>query len=252
MKRIISDTKTPIKIWTSNLEIQAEKQARNISALPFLHSHIALMADAHLGKGSTIGTVLATSGAVLPAAVGVDIGCGMAAIRLPFSIDRFKDLPTLRASIERSIPTGHWGNKEISERSETVLTKLGLPPSLEQDNRLYQKAALQFGSLGGGNHFIEICYDKENRTWIMLHSGSRNIGKELAEKYISKAKGIMKKRMLELPDPDLAYFTEDMPEFRAYIADMLWAQAYARENRHEMLLRVIKDVSYHVFGDAKL
>ena len=252
MKRIITDTKTPIKIWASDLEASAEAQVRKVASLPFLHSHVALMSDAHHGKGSTIGTVIATAGAILPAAVGVDLGCGMAALQLPFKIDAFKNLANLRHSIERSIPTGRNGNRDVSDRSGKILQTMGLPPSIPQENRLYRNAAQQFGSLGGGNHFIEICADKEGGAWILLHSGSRNIGKELAEKHIDQAKGIMKKRMIELPDPDLAYFTEEMPEFQAYIVDMLWAQAYARENRQEMLLRVVKDVSHHVYGDARL
>jgi tRNA-splicing ligase RtcB (3'-phosphate/5'-hydroxy nucleic acid ligase) len=252
MKRVVTDTKTPIKIWASDLEHSAEEQVRNVASLPFLHSHVALMPDAHAGKGSTVGTVIATAGAILPAAVGVDLGCGMAALKLPFKVDALKDLPRLRHSIERSIPTGRDGNRDVSDRAGRALKALGLPPSFAQENRIYRNAALQFGSLGGGNHFIEICADRDSGAWIMLHSGSRNIGKMLAEKHIEGAKGIMKKRMIELPDPDLAYFTEEMPEFEAYIKDMLWAQAFARENRHEMLLRILKDVSHHVFGDARI
>ncbi len=252
MKRTISDTQKPIKIWASTIEGVTEAQIRNVAALPFIFSHVAVMPDAHLGKGSTIGTVIATRGAILPAAVGVDIGCGMCAVRLPIRTEALGDLKALRHSIERSIPVGRDGNRGTSERTEKVMTELGLPPSLGQENQLLRKAMLQLGSLGGGNHFIEICGDTEGQAWILLHSGSRNIGKELADKHIDRAKGIAKERMLELPDPDLAYFTEEMPEFAAYIGDMLWAQRFAKENRNEMILRIIKDVSHHAYKDARL
>ncbi len=252
MKRTIGDAGKPIKIWASDLEEWAEAQVRNVANLPFIHSHVALMADAHAGKGSTIGTVLATDGAILPAAVGVDIGCGMCALKFPFKVEQLGDLKTLRHSIERSIPTGRDGNREISDRSGKVFSGLGLPPSYSQENKLIRNAAHQLGSLGGGNHFIEICLDQESFVWVMLHSGSRNIGLMLAEKHIEKAKGLMKERLSQLPDPDLAYFTEEMPEFKAYLDDLHWAQFYAKANRNEMLLRVVKDVSHHVYKDARL
>lgn len=252
MKRIIDDTNVPIKIWASGLETFAESQLRNVAALPFIHSHVAVMPDAHVGKGSTIGTVIATDGAVLPAAVGVDIGCGMCAVRLPIRVDSLGELKALRHSIERSVPTGRDGNREVSDRVGHVIRGLGLPPSIAQENKLFHKATLQLGSLGGGNHFIEVCGDNEGRAWIVLHSGSRNIGKELAEKHIDKAKGIAKERLFALPDPDLAYFTEEMPEFMLYIGDMLWAQRFAKENRNEMILRLVKDVSHHVYKDARM
>ncbi len=252
MKREISDTRKPVKIWASDLEASAEAQVRNVASLPFIHSHVAVMPDAHAGRGSTIGTVIATEGAILPAAVGVDIGCGMCAVQLPLRADQLGDLTKLRHSIERSVPTGRDGNREISDRSAEAFTALGLPPSIPQENRLVRNAAHQFGSLGGGNHFIEICRDTDQAVWVLLHSGSRNIGKELAERHIDKAKGLMAERLSSLPDPDLAYFSEDMPEFQAYIADLLWGQQYAKGNRNEMILRVVKDVSHHVHKDARL
>lgn len=250
--REINDTPTKIKIWASELEASAEEQIRNVSKLPFIHNHVAVMPDAHAGKGSTIGTVIATKGAVIPSCVGVDLGCGMSAVKLPYTLDQLHNLKELRHSIERSVPTGRNGNREVSGRVETAFAEMGLPPSMTIENELVKRAMLQLGSLGGGNHFIEVCTDLEGGTWVMLHSGSRNIGKELAERHINKAKGVCKQRMLELPDPDLAYFTEDMPEFQAYIKDMLWAQNFAKFNRNEMMLRVIKDISYHVHKDARL
>jgi len=252
MIREISDTPSKIKIWASDLEESAEVQVRNVARLPFIHSHVAVMPDAHAGKGSTVGTVIATKGAIIPACCGVDVGCGMKALHLPFSVDQLGNLKALRHSIERSIPTGRDGNREVSQRVDETFAVLGLPPSMDAENPLVKRAMLQLGSLGGGNHFIEVCSDLNGGAWIMLHSGSRNIGKVLAEKHIDKAKGIAKARMLELPDPDLAYFTEDMPEFQAYLKDLLWGQDFAKCNRNEMMLRVLKDVSYHVYKDFRL
>lgn len=252
MKRIITDTTTPIKIWASQLEDKAEAQLRNIASLPFLFKHLAAMPDVHAGMGSTIGTVLATKGAIIPAAVGVDIGCGMCAMKLPLDANQLSDLKALRHSIERSIPTGRNGNSTITPRVEKIFDILGLPPSIENANKLVRRSLEQLGSLGGGNHFIEICIDAFDQIWIMLHSGSRNIGKALADKHITSAKNLLADRLESLPDPDLAYFTDNMPEFQFYIQDMLWAQRYAKANREEMLLRILKDVSHHVFKDARL
>lgn len=252
MKRIITDTATPIKIWASHLEDTAEAQLRNIASLPFLFKHLAAMPDAHAGMGSTIGTVLATKGAIIPAAVGVDIGCGMCAMKLPLDANQLGDLKALRHSIERSIPTGRNGNSRVTPRVEKIYESLGLPPSIENANKLVHRSLEQLGSLGGGNHFIEICIDTSDQIWIMLHSGSRNIGKALADKHITSAKNLLADRLEALPDPDLAYFTENMPEFQFYIQDMLWAQRYAKANREEMLLRILKDLSHHVFKDARL
>ena len=252
MKKELKDTPKPVKIWTNEVEERAEKQLKNIASLPFIHSHVAAMADVHAGKGSTIGTVIATDGVVLPAAVGVDIGCGMCAVRFPFKIDQIGDVKALRHSLERSIPVGRDGNRNITDRAGEAFNKLGLPPSIPNSNKLHKKAAHQFGSLGGGNHFIEICTDNTDYVWAVLHSGSRNIGKELAEKHIDNAKGLMRESLDKLPDPDLAYLIEGTPEFQKYIGDMLWSQDYAKANRNEMMLRIIKDISHHIYKDARL
>lgn len=254
MKKVISDTKRPVKIWASDLEDEAVKQVRNIAELPFIHSHVAVMPDGHAGKGSTVGTVIATKGAIIPAAVGVDIGCGMCAVKLPFKIDRLggdAKLRELRHSIERSIPTGHFGNKAVNDRVATAYRSLGDHSAVAQeklDSNVIQKAVSQVGTLGGGNHFIEICTDLEGDAWIMLHSGSRNIGKRLAEIHIDKAKDLMKQYFISLPDPDLAYLAQGTPEFQAYLKDLMWAQGYAKANRDEMMQRALKDVYHHVFG----
>lgn len=248
----MTKTNPKIKCWATDLDLETEQQIQNVASLPIIHSHVAVMPDAHLGKGSTIGTVIATRGAVIPATVGVDLGCGCAALKLPFQADDLKNLRDLRHSIERSIPTGHHGNSEISQRSGHAFKTLGLPPSVPQENKLVKNAAHQLGSLGGGNHFLEICTDTQGGAWVMLHSGSRNIGKELAEKHIHEAKGLFRERIDSLPHPDLAYLSEGTPEFKSYIADMLWAQEYAKQNRSEMLLRMLKDISHHIYGDARL
>lgn len=241
-----------IKSWAQDLDPETIQQIQNVASLPFIYKHVAVMPDAHLGKGSTIGTVIATDGAIIPSAVGVDIGCGMLAVKMPLQVGQVKDLSKLRHSIERSIPTGRDRNKKISERVAQTFKALGLPPSLTSQNKLVVNAAYQLGTLGGGNHFIEICTDTNANIWIMLHSGSRHIGNALAEKHINKAKSLFRERLEELPDPDLAYLTDGSPEFQAYIGDLLWAQRYAKQNRYEMMLRVVKDLSYHVYKDPRL
>ncbi len=257
MIRVISDTNKPVKLWVTELEAEAEAQVRNIANLPFIEKHVALMPDAHAGKGSTVGTVIATNGAIIPAAVGVDIGCGMCAVKLPFKVDALggdEKLRTLRHSIERSVPVGFNANKEISDRVGYEFRSLGnLSPAGQEkvSGRILTNAVHQLGTLGGGNHFIEICTDLEGNAWVMLHSGSRNIGKCLAEVHIAKAKDIMKNYFINLPDPDLAYLAQGTPEFRSYIQDLMWGQAFAKANRNEMMLKVLKDISYHVYGEDK-
>lgn len=247
MFRVISDTPVPIKIWASDMEMEAEKQVRNMATLPFIHSHVAVMADAHAGKGSTVGTVIATKGAIIPAAVGVDIGCGMCAVKLPFKINQFKDLPNLRHSIERSVPVGRHGNKDISSRVKDFFDKAGTPRAAQFDHQdKLGKAREQCGSLGGGNHFIELCQDQNDDAWIVLHSGSRNIGKELADIHIHEAQGLMKKYFINLPDPDLAYLSQQTPEFDNYIHDLHWAQNYAKMNREEMMTKIIEQINRHL------
>ncbi len=246
--RVISDTKRPVKIWAPDLEPEAEAQVRNMGNMPFIASHVAVMADAHAGKGSTVGTVIATTGAIIPAAVGVDIGCGMAAVRLPFPVGMLESLPELRAAIEAAVPVGFNANKEVTERASEALMTIPGDISTRKGINL-DKVALQLGTLGGGNHFIEICGDLRGTAWVVLHSGSRNVGKTLAEVHIDKAKDLMKKYFIELPDPDLAYLAQGTPEFKDYLSDLLWAQNYAKANRKEMLLRVLSVISLHVYGE---
>lgn len=254
MERVIGETRVPVKIWAKDLEAEAEQQVRNMAAMPFIHRHVAVMADAHAGKGSTVGTVIASAGAIIPAAVGVDIGCGMCAVKLPFGVDQLGDLRALRHSIERDVPVGFGQHNEPTERQNEAFNALGeirLQHPAGGDG-LIKKARKQLGTLGGGNHFIEICQDQDGGAWVLLHSGSRNIGKSLAEIHIDKAKDLMRRYFIDLPDPDLAYLVQGTGEFKDYMSDLLWAQSFAKANRQEMMLRVMKNVSFQVYGEYRV
>ncbi len=254
IQKIISGGKVPVKVWTDTVEASAQQQLNNVARLPFLFKHVAVMPDVHWGMGATIGSVVATKGAVCPAAVGVDIGCGMAAAKLKgiTANDLGHSLSTLRSSIESSVPVGFNANKKISNEVMAWPHWDGFDklPSVLQD--LKSKAMKQISSLGGGNHFIEICLDENNGVWVMLHSGSRNIGKRIADVYMNKAKGIMKKLAVHLPDPLLAYLAQDTPEFKDYMRDLMWAQSYALENRRIMMARVIKEVGFYLDRDLQV
>jgi tRNA-splicing ligase RtcB len=255
MKQVISDTKVPIKIWTDEVEEESMRQLRNMSNMPFIYKHIAVMPDVHAGKGSSVGTVIPTQGAICPSTVGVDIGCGMCAAKLPFNVDALggdEQLRNLRHSIERSIPTGHHGNKIVTPSASQFFKSLGEVSQYAKDHmrnhhNVMQKAIASIGTLGGGNHFIEICKDQDNNAWIMLHSGSRNVGKSLAEIHIDRAKGLMKQYFIDLPDMDLAFLAQGTEEFKNYLHDLMWAQQFAMFNRQEMMNRVMEQVYRHVY-----
>lgn len=254
MKTIIYDydiQKVPIKIWTGEDQIEAAalKQLKNTASLPFVFKHVAAMPDVHLGVGATVGSVVATKNAICPACVGVDIGCGMMAVKTDLNHKIVQDkISIIRKSIERSIPVGFNENKKATEN---VLLWFGTQNEFVNGltAEMKNKAVAQLGSLGGGNHFIEVCLDTENNVWVMLHSGSRGIGNLLARKHIDEAKGLMKKMLVSLPDPDLAYLPEKTDEFDAYIKDLQWCQQYALQNRHEMMIRILKDISHAIFGE---
>lgn len=243
-------TSKPVLSWANHDLGSAEiAMAKNVAALPFVFKHVALMPDVHLGKGALVGSVIATQDAIVPAAVGVDVGCGMAAIQLPFSGDQLDGkLKKIRLDIEAAIPVGFNDNKTI-EKSVTNWQGWrefkNLHPKVQN---LESKAIRQLGSLGGGNHFIEVCLDTENQVWLMLHSGSRNIGNMLAKNHIETAKGLAKLANLSLPDPDLSYFVAGTPEFAAYWHDLQWAQAYARYNRDVMMARFQRIMEQHLCG----
>ena len=243
IQTIIETPNVPVKIWSTGVEMEALKQLENVARLPFVFKHVAVMPDVHAGKGATIGSVIATKGAVIPAAVGVDIGCGMMAVKTSLiAAEIAEKIAEIRHSIERSIPVGFQANRECTKEVSAWYARADIPGGISHKD--FERSALQLGSLGGGNHFIEICLDRDNNVWIMLHSGSRNIGKVLAEKHIDKAKGIMKQMFINLPDPDLAYFAQHTPEFDAYVKDVHWAQDYAMMNRHEMMRRILKDLGF--------
>jgi tRNA-splicing ligase RtcB (3'-phosphate/5'-hydroxy nucleic acid ligase) len=228
--------KVDIETWADPQEIEpvALEQLRNISALPWVFHHVAAMADVHYGKGATVGSVIAMKGAVSPAAVGVDIGCGVSAVRSNLTSRDLPDsLHALRSEIERTIPVGfdqHRNPVERPEDRELWNEFHDLTPAVRD---LHAKARHQLGTLGGGNHFLELCLDTEDRVWMMLHSGSRNIGKSLAEIHIGRAKKLAHNQ--DLPDRDLAVFLAGTREMEEYRRDLFWAQRYARKNRETML-----------------
>ncbi|MDH4120800.1 MAG: RtcB family protein [Deltaproteobacteria bacterium] len=242
----VLEERVPVQLWTplDQVEPDALIQLRNVAALPFVFHHVAVMPDVHVGIGATIGTVMATRGAVVPSVVGVDIGCGMMAVKtnLPAPVvqDAARDI---RQGIEEAIPLGFFSNRQVTpsvDAWEGWKGGKGRPGlSALADDELIAKARYQLGSLGGGNHFIEVCLDEENSVWVMLHSGSRHIGNALANRHISRAKGQLRERLEKLPDPDLAWLTEGTPEFQDYMNDLHWCQAYAKENREEMMRRVL-------------
>ncbi|OAE02688.1 RtcB family protein [Arthrobacter sp. OY3WO11] len=228
--------------WASILDDKTREQAVRASQLPFIYPHLALMPDAHLGKGATVGSVIPTLHAIMPAAVGVDIGCGMIAVRTQYSLKGLpKDRKSLREDIERAIPlsAGH-NNRTVQPTAEpriaelkSLAAKAGFNPA-----QYVEKWDLQLGSLGSGNHFIEVCADEADAVWLFLHSGSRGIGNKIAQHHIGVAQNVVTKRRIHLPDPDLAYLEEGTPQFDRYIAELRWAQHFALLNREEMMDRV--------------
>ena len=224
----------PVKTWTSDIEPEASQQLDRVAALPWVFHHVAVMPDAHAGKGCTVGSVIAMKDAVSPACVGVDIGCGMAAVQTSLhASDLPESLRAIRSQVERDIPVGfNWHKQQTPSSVNLPLWGefTNLHPKVQT---LFEKAKTQMGTLGGGNHFIELCLDKDGGVWLMLHSGSRNIGKELADIHIGIAKGLT--HNADLPDPDLAVFLAKTDEMAAYRRDLYWAQRYAWHNRDTML-----------------
>ncbi|HEY9671911.1 MAG TPA: RtcB family protein [Waterburya sp.] len=243
-------TQAPVLSWANHdLASEETKMAKNVASLPFVFKHVALMPDVHLGKGALVGSVIATKEALMPAAVGVDIGCGMCAVKTQFVADQLEGkLKKIRLDIEAAIPVGFNENKDIEK---SVMNWQGWSQFKELHpgvSNLQGKAMRQMGSLGGGNHFIEVCIDTDNSVWLMLHSGSRNIGNMLAQRHISTAKDLAKLTNTSLPDSDLAYFVAGTAEFRAYWRDLQWAQNYARFNRDVMMARFKRIVEKHLAG----
>ena len=228
--------------WASDVDPGTIRQAEKAARLPIVEGHVALMPDAHVGIGATVGSVIPTMGAVIPAAVGVDIGCGMVAAELDVTEDRLPDtLEPLLGRIGKAIPAGVGrGHDTVARNADRWLTAHRPATDIGTDRSV--KAAKQFGTLGAGNHFFELCLDERGRVWVVLHSGSRGIGNQLAQLHIAKARRLAKDLELRLEDPDLAWFVEGTAEFQAYIADMLWAQDYARANRDQMMDNAMREV----------
>lgn len=228
--------------WASDIDPKTILQAERTSRLPIIDGHVALMPDAHVGIGATVGSVIPTKGAIIPAAVGVDVGCGMAAVELDVIEDQLPDtLQPLLHRIEAVVPAGvGQGHEDVSRAADKWLSTNHSDTKL--DSKMAGKAAIQFGTLGSGNHFVELCVDERGVIWVVLHSGSRGIGNQLAQQHISKARRLAKDLELRLEDPDLAYFLEGTPEFQSYIIDMLWSQAYAAANRAQMIKAVTTEV----------
>ena len=228
--------------WASDIDPGTIRQAEKTARLPIVEGHVALMPDAHIGMGATVGSVIPTRGAIIPAAVGVDIGCGMVAAELDITEDQLPDtVEPLLGRIERAIPAGvGQGHDTVARNADRWLSANRPATTLAEQQSV--RAAKQFGTLGSGNHFFELCIDERGRVWVLLHSGSRGIGNQLAQMHIKKAKRLAKDLQQRLEDPDLAYFVEGTPEFSAYIGDMLWAQDYARANRDQMMDNAMQEV----------
>jgi tRNA-splicing ligase RtcB len=240
--------------WASVIDDVTVEQALTSASMPFIYPHLALMPDAHLGKGATVGSVIPTLGAIIPAAVGVDIGCGMIAVRTQFTADQLagRDLAPLREQIERAVPlsAGRYNAKIVATAEpriaelEALAERTGFDPATYAGNWHNQ-----LGSLGSGNHFIEVTADEADDVWLFLHSGSRGVGNKIAQHHIGVAQRLAKQWWIELPDRDLAYLVEGTPEFDRYITELRWAQRFALLNREEMMDRVARQVG-EFLGEA--
>ena len=255
VQQVLTDQRVPVKIWTDDVDDRSKEQLANIAGLPFVHHHVAAMPDVHLGIGATIGSVIATHKAIIPAAVGVDIGCGMVAARLSIAANDLdeKALKKVFDQITRDVPVGRGqhaddrvlvdaarpfepGLKALTDRHPQLLKAFGK----------FSKWTNQMGTLGGGNHFIEVCLDESDQVWVMLHSGSRGIGNAIADYFIQLARKDMERWMIQLPDRDLAYFPEGTEHFNDYVKAVHWAQEYAMANRQAMLELVLDALAQHL------
>ncbi len=249
----------PVKAWIKGVPVEdsARMQLANVARLPFIHSHVAAMPDIHFGRGATVGSVIATRGAIIPAAVGVDIGCGMMALRTSLTAEELPDdLSMIRSDIERSVPHGGVGPKGgwmkgVPNPIASRFADSGLADRLTAIEAKHPKIrganhVIHLGTLGTGNHFIELCLDEEARVWVMLHSGSRGIGNRIGTYFIAEAREALTKRGYGLPDKDLSWFEEGEALFADYVEAVLWAQDFARANRETMMERVIASLRYRL------
>lgn len=251
---VIATSHVPIKVWTRGVpfEAEAQEQLRRVAALPFVHKWVAAMPDVHAGMGATIGSVIASKKAVIPAAVGVDIGCGMMAVKTSLRAEQLPDdLKPLRLAIEAAVPHGrtdHGGKNDRGAWHDVPATHadawIALEAGYKQLTERHQSAGHsmrvhQLGTLGTGNHFIEVCIDEAGAVWVMLHSGSRGIGNKIGTYFIERAKADMRRWFINLPDEDLAYLPEGSELFKNYVTAVEWAQDYARKNRELMMQNTI-------------
>lgn len=260
IKKVLTQGKFPVKIWTDDIESSALEQLHNISQMPFIHKHIAVMPDVHYGIGATVGSVIATKKAIIPAAVGVDIGCGMMAVETSLNA---KDLPDslkeIRNDLERTIPHGFTtiqgrstkGNFDLvtssnANRWKTLSDDYKIITDKHKKIESFTNYQKQLGTLGGGNHFVEICLDLDNKVWIMLHSGSRGIGNLIGRYFIELAKQDMRVHHINLKDENLSYLSEGTQYFNDYIFALNWAQRYASINRESMMDSTLRILRKHL------
>lgn len=260
-----SSQRAPIKMWANGVPVedQAAAQLRNVASLPFIHKHVAVMPDVHWGMGATVGSVIPTKGAIVPAAVGVDIGCGMIAQRTSLTAsDLPESLVAMRSAIEAAVPHGRTDNGGANDRgawgslpddvAETLLSSglmdrfnslLKDQPKLARWN--LERISRHVGTLGSGNHFVEVCLDEESRVWVMLHSGSRGIGNAIGTHFIELAKKDMERWFINVPDKDLAYIPQGSEHFGAYWDALKLAQSYAALNRRVMMRNTMRAIAGH-------
>jgi tRNA-splicing ligase RtcB len=255
IRQEISEGLVPVKVYTGEVEAAARAQLVNISRLSIVHHHVAAMPDVHLGIGATVGSVIPTKRAIIPAAVGVDIGCGMMATRLSLTANELDEtsLRKVFAQISRDVPVGFGQHPDRDARTDTAKEfKKDLSRILQKHPGIGKRVGRrsswvhQLGTLGGGNHFIEVCLDESDRVWAMLHSGSRGIGNAIGSYFIQLAKKDAERNQLALPDRDLAYFPEGAQHFDDYVEAVGWAQDYARANREEMMDLVLEAMRRHL------
>lgn len=255
IRQTLKTPNVPVKIWTDDVDDNSRQQLANIASLPFIHHHVAAMPDVHLGIGATIGSVIATRQAIVPAAVGVDIGCGMVACRLSIGANALgeKALKKIFEQISRDVPVGraqHEDDRALALVARPFEPRLKVMtqkhPQLLKAFGKFSKWVNQLGTLGGGNHFIEVCLDEADQVWVMLHSGSRGIGNALASYFIELARRDMERQQIHLPDRDLGYFKEGSAHFDDYVEAVHWAQEYAFANRECMMDLVLAALRRHL------
>jgi tRNA-splicing ligase RtcB len=251
VKQTLNKGRVPVQIYTDEVDPKALQQLGNLAQLPFIHHHVAAMPDVHAGIGATVGSVIPTRGAIIPAAVGVDIGCGMNAVRLSLDAAQLPDsLRRLRNGVEAAVPVGFNMHRKRSVPASTLRAleptldrMVGKHPGLLKMLKHFERSwTCQLGTLGGGNHFIELCLDEADRLWVMLHSGSRGIGNCIGRYFIQWARKDMERHRRNLPDRDLAYFQEGAEHFEDYVEAVHWAQDYAYSNRREMMRLILESL----------